>query len=314
MEITSFTHELAAQASELAQQNYYEERQHSPELPERVSFPNIDWLADEGLGVAAVEGGRLLGFMCGWGQWEGAFGTPTRATCSTLCAHAAIAENRGYIYRRLYEAAGELWASKGIAYHCVTFYAHDEQGIGALFGYNFGMRCIDAVRTTDSIEKYTGSASFRELRGEEVQLVRPMRRLLSQHLGSSPCFMRESEEEFVEWIEQAECRDTRLMAAFDGAEPIAFLELSDSGESFITQSECMKSICGAFCMPNHRGSGVMRGLLGFALDTLRGEGMTHLGVDYESMNPTAAAFWQKYFRPYTYSLTRRLDECAFLGR
>ncbi len=32
-----------------------------------------------------------------------------------------------------------------------------------------------------------------------------------------------------------------------------------------------------------------------------------LGVDYETMNPTAAQFWEKYFRRYTLSMVRRID-------
>jgi len=38
------------------------------------------------------------------------------------------------------------------------------------------------------------------------------------------------------------------------------------------------------------------------------EGYAYLGVDYESLNPTAYAFWQKYFSAYTHGLVRRIDE------
>ncbi|MCI9073092.1 MAG: hypothetical protein HFH80_09920 [Lachnospiraceae bacterium] len=41
---------------------------------------------------------------------------------------------------------------------------------------------------------------------------------------------------------------------------------------------------------------------------LKAEGYTRLGVDYESINPTAWGFWNKYFEAYTYSLTRRIVE------
>lgn len=33
----------------------------------------------------------------------------------------------------------------------------------------------------------------------------------------------------------------------------------------------------------------------------------NLGVDYETMNPTAKIFWRKNFNPYTVSMVRRLD-------
>ena len=35
-----------------------------------------------------------------------------------------------------------------------------------------------------------------------------------------------------------------------------------------------------------------------------------LGVDCESMNPTALGFWSKYFDAYTHSVVRRIDENA----
>lgn len=41
---------------------------------------------------------------------------------------------------------------------------------------------------------------------------------------------------------------------------------------------------------------------------LKAEGVTHLGVDCETMNPTALRFWTKSFLPYTYSFARRIDE------
>ena len=49
-------------------------------------------------------------------------------------------------------------------------------------------------------------------------------------------------------------------------------------------------------------------LLAFIVDTLKTEGVTHLGVDCETLNPTALNFWGKYFETYTYSFARRIDE------
>lgn len=42
-------------------------------------------------------------------------------------------------------------------------------------------------------------------------------------------------------------------------------------------------------------------------------GKTYLGVDYETVNPTALHFWTKYFTPYTYSYIRRIDERVVTG-
>lgn len=55
------------------------------------------------------------------------------------------------------------------------------------------------------------------------------------------------------------------------------------------------------------GTGVSKLLLDCVLQTLQAEGVRCLGVDYETMNPTAAGFWEKHFAPYTASLVRRVD-------
>ena len=36
--------------------------------------------------------------------------------------------------------------------------------------------------------------------------------------------------------------------------------------------------------------------------------MKYIGVDCETLNPTALRFWNKYFDSYTYSYARRIDE------
>ena len=54
----------------------------------------------------------------------------------------------------------------------------------------------------------------------------------------------------------------------------------------------------------------MQQLVNYAMGVLRAEGYFKLGVDYESINPTAWGFWNKYFTAYTYSLTRRIVESA----
>jgi hypothetical protein len=44
------------------------------------------------------------------------------------------------------------------------------------------------------------------------------------------------------------------------------------------------------------------------IQKLKTKRYTRLGVDFESINPTAYGFWLKYFDAYTYSVVRRVDE------
>ena len=100
----------------------------------------------------------------------------------------------------------------------------------------------------------------------------------------------------------------RIFATKADGKVVGFISVDEEGENFITEYDKMKNICGAYFMEEYRGTGIAQGLLSFVRDTLKAEGVTHLGVDCETMNPTALRFWEKYFMPYTYSFARRIDE------
>ncbi len=91
-------------------------------------------------------------------------------------------------------------------------------------------------------------------------------------------------------------------------EVIAFIEFTHSGENFTCDHPKTINICGAYLYPAHRGQGIYKTLLSYALGELKKDSYVRCGVNFESINPAADAFWMKYFTPYTYSVTRRIDE------
>ena len=70
----------------------------------------------------------------------------------------------------------------------------------------------------------------------------------------------------------------------------------------------MLNIQGAFLKEKYRGCGIFQELLEFVINSIAGEGQLLLGVDFESFNPEGRNFWLKYFQPYIYGMTRRIDE------
>lgn len=311
MNIVAFEKQHIEEARAIAFANYQEEQQFVRDLPEIGGIPDLSWFAENGLGVAALEDGELVGFLGCVGPFDNAFGSRVKGTFSPIHAHGALTEDREMTYRRMYQAAAEKWVSRGILYHAIALYAHDIQTIEALFRYGFGMRCVDAIRTMNRIHcapviGYT----FRLLPKEEIAAIRQMRMRLSAHLGESPCFIYDSPQMVEAWIAKAELRNTQVFVAeWDGA-AVAFIEVGADGENFITETPAMKNICGAFCMPQHRGTGLFANLLNFTVAQLRQEGVTLLGVDYESINPTASGAWGKFFTPYTHSVVRRIEESS----
>ncbi len=309
MIITDFTHQHLEQAHSLAKKNYIEEMKTCLNLPEDINIPDLTYFVNNKLGVAAMEEECLLGYLCCYEPWENAFGTNAKGTFSPLQAHGAVIENRELIYAKLYQKAAQKWVEKGITYHGITLYAHDEPAKKALFTYGFGMRCMDAIKAMDKVKvNQKANVQIRRLSHEEIIRIRPLREQLSEHLSESPCFMYSTEQEYQNWIERAEKRNSTIYAAFEGDKAIAFIEGKHGGENFITDISDMLSICGAFCLPNYRGKGIVQDLLNAMIKESKSEGYKWLGVDYESFNPTAYAFWSKYFEPYTNSVTRRIDE------
>ena len=308
MNIVTFEKQHIEEAKAIAFANYQEERSFVGTLPAIERMPDLDWFAENGLGVAALEGGELVGFLCCVGPFDNAFASQVKGTFSPIHAHGALTEDRELIYKKMYQAAAEKWVSQGILYHAIGLYAHDAQAIGAFFQYGFGLRCIDAIRPMSRIHctpviGYT----FRLLPKEKVAAIRQMRVQLSAHLGESPCFVYDAPQMVKDWIAKAEKRDTQVFVAERDGTAVAFVEVGEDGENFITGTPGMKNICGAFCLPQYRGTGLFASLLNFAVEHLRKEGVMRLGVDYESINPTASGAWGKYFTPYTHSVVRRVE-------
>lgn len=303
MELLDFTKEHIPQASALAMENYEEQRQAVPALPPVKRLPDLADFARNGLGCSAFDNGKMIGFLCCLEPWENAFTTKARGTFSPIYAHGAVSLGRRRIYQRLYQAAAQKWAAAGIASHSIGLYAHDRAAIEAFFQYGFGLRCIDAIRPMEPVTASAcGGFSFFEVEPDRRRLLEPLHRQLTAHFAKSPLFMKHTEPD--RWIEQ----ETRLFAAADGKKLAAYVEIADAAENFVTEEPQVQNICGAFCLPEYRGKGLYQNLLNHLIGVLKAEGYTHLGVDYESFNPTAWGFWQKYFVSYTNGVVRRIDE------
>ncbi len=311
MEIKDLTLDMMEDAKKLLWTNFLEARNRYSMIPMDVCFPPMEPLFDNGLGAAAFEEGKMIGFLSGYGPWGPVFCTKdTMGVYSPLHAHAAVRENRKRIYQRLYQSAAEKWACAGAASHTITLFDPDDQAREAFFEYGFGKRCVDLMRTTDGINISSEKAEFSELSKEEGKQIRHLRRALNHHLSKSPAFMKSDEKVIENWLDQREAEPPRTFIGKINGEICAYIEIQDEGENFITAHPFVQNICGAYCLPELRGQNIATALLNFVLDVLKRENIPLLGVDCESINPTAIHFWKKHFAPYTQSLVRRIDENA----
>lgn len=310
MDIFDFEKRHVTEAMEIALANYYDERQYVKDLPQACDIPDLYSFAENGLGVAAFENEKMIGFLCCCEPFDNAFrATDVRGIFSPMGANAAVSKNRSKIYTAMYQAAGEKWVRNGAVSHEICLYAHDEELQHQFFRYGFGLRCLDAIRPMELIDcESCAGYDFTELSKGECHLVYPLYLALYRHYCESPFFMYRKPETQEEFIVSSMQEEGRYFVAKQNGKLCAFVKISVAGETFVATGSTYRHIRGAYCLPEHRGKGLYQNLLNFTISVLKREGYTRLGVDFESFNPTARGFWLKYFDAYTNSVVRRIDE------
>ena len=310
MDIFNFEKRHIEEAMNIARANYYDERQYVKELPEVCDLPDLYGFAENGLGVAAFENEKMIGFLCCYEPFDNAFGaTDVRGIFSPMGANAAVSKDRSKIYAAMYQAAGEKWVKTGAVSHAICLYAHDEELQQQFFRYGFGLRCLDAIRPMELIDcESCAGYEFTELSQDEYHFVYPLYLALHRHYCASPFFMNRKPETQEEFVVSSMQEGARCFVAKQNGTLCAFVIIWGPGETFVARGNFYRHIGGAYCLPEHRGKGLYQNLLNFTIAVLKREGYTRLGVDFESFNPTARGFWLKYFNAYTNSVVRRIDE------
>ena len=316
MQIVDFNATHIEQASQIAEQNYEEEREFVRALPRINTLPDLTRFAENGLGVAAFDGDVMLGFLCSVPPFKNAFGsTSATGVFSPMGANGAIGGDRAKVYARMYQQAGEKWAHAGATSHAVSLYAHDKEVQGQFFRYGFGMRCVDAIREMDEIDSALCEGyEFTELTSAELLQVLPLDHMLDAHMATSPTFILRPSDTPESFVRRSERSQSIFFVAKTNNQVVAYLRAELAGETFIRNVPGYLHINGAFCLPEHRGKGLSQQLLHVLVKKLRAQGYTRLGVDFESINPIADRFWLKHFEPYTSSVVRRIDENALTKR
>ncbi len=308
----TMNHNHVEGAAKIALSEYMEQRAFVPILPE-FDFHNglckiISELTDSDLGVVALENGNMVGYLTCYQPMQNHFGK-TPGVFSPLHGHGTIKENRSKIYSRLYQKVSEKWIKQGILSHAISLYTHSE-AVESFYFNGFGLRCIDAIREVKQIEvNLNANMKMFELSANELDAVVPLKNQLIKHLRNTPMYIPLFfQVDYKQLREDSEDRKSRFFVAEINNEIVAYIEIMSSGENFVCEYAEMMNICGAYLIPEHRGSGVFQKLLAFLMEILKTEGYTHCGVDFESFNPTSRGFWLKYFIPYTYSVTRKIDD------
>jgi ribosomal protein S18 acetylase RimI-like enzyme len=300
-------------AVKLAQAQYNMEQKHIEALYNK-NYKDVltDLLSDifkNKNGLIAVERGKVLGYLSFFGSIDCHFGN-VRGTFSPLFANAYGGENRDKIASLLFQYVSEEMIKEEILSYAICLYSHDVQVMKSLTMNGFGIRCGDGIRNVNkslNIEINT-EYSYEEIHYNKAGCLLSLSNSLVRHMKKSPTYFLNEELSEGEFAKQCYSRQSRFFIAKNKSEIVGYLEVTSDGETFITEEPDYLHICGAYLKENYRGKNIIQSLLSFVIEALKKDGIKRLGVDFETINPTAFRFWEKYFDSYTYSLVRRIDE------
>ena len=226
-----------------------------------------------------------------------------------LYGHGAMNEKRAIIYQKLINHAFLSWVKKDIFSVAVTMFAHDDKIKNLWFKNGFGLRCVDACSVVEAIETKSENIFVKKIDSNTLSDLYTLHKNHNEFYRQSPIFMpnhdEDPKEDFDHWMKGEQ---KIVFAAYLDNKPLGYIRLQLEGESIVSTDKQMMNITGAFVDQAYRNKGIAKKLLSEVMKWLIEKGYDFCGVDYESINPTGAAFWEKYFMPYTFSLTRRIDE------
>jgi len=314
IEIVEFDDDHLDAASALVAARYGTEMEQEPLLSHRYqhtaeTLPFLQKLLGRGPGVAALENGRLVGFIQGGvSMFKG-----VQTAYVPDSGHGTDTLHSRNVYRDMYARLAASWVALGCFTHVISIMAHHRQAVDAFHSLGFGMINIDALRDFSPGPDSPDEIEIRRAEQRDLEIVMSLENMLRRHLASSPTFLpslpnpdlRRSLEE------QLSSSDEPIWIASHEGVPVGFIgtESTGRGPTLARSDNNIMSLVGAYVNPDTRSLGVGKALLNTALDWGRSAEYTVCALDFESANIEATRFWLgSGFRPVIYSLARRLDD------
>ena len=311
MLITPLQEQHLPEAAALFVQNLKRLREMVPSLSDHLEDPGrvagmIEDRVQAGSGLAALDGGRLAGYLA-WFTVPNLRGTGQKAAYCPEWGHAAADGAKTAVYRALYRAASREWAQAGCRMHAITLLAGDPEAEKVWYWNGFGLAVVDEVRPLDPLDAPCPPGfSLRRAAAEDVDLLSELEREHWAHYAEPPVFMLASPPDPAMIAQFLADPQNAYWLALCAGRPAGFIRFqkSASGSTECVAGDGTIAITGAYIRPEHRGKAVAPALLDAAFREFAGRGLTCCSVNFESFNPEAAAFWPRYFEPVCFSLIR----------
>ena len=299
-------------AAALVAKRYAAMRKLIPALPSSYEDPELfasllHKLDQRGIGVVALDGDRLVGFVTGI-KIDSFRSFPT--WFSPEWANGAAIGNSRAIYELLYAAVAELWQGEGPVGHLVLQFPFDEEAIDTWSRLGFGMAVGDGVRALDSdpvldsnslkpdIGGPRGDIVIRRATSIDREAIHALIQGLEAHLAAPPIYLRDHSFSTPEEVdEKLADRSQAVFVALCDEDTAGYMEIgpASNNASTIIRDPGTASITGAYIHPSFRRRDLGRELLVRAIDWAREEEYERCAVDFESMNIPGYAFWSRHF-------------------
>jgi GNAT superfamily N-acetyltransferase len=311
IQVVPLKEEHLTDAAALVSRRYQGLRTQVPTLPPRYAeidtlLPLLRDITAPGPGVAAMERGRLAGFLAGWliPSFRG-----KRSAFSPEWANGADLADSRHIYEEMYTQLAAAWLAEGYGTHLMGMLVNDRDGLAGWHWSGFGMIAADAVRDLRPVQGRDMDVDIRRAGLGDLEQLTALDEALHRYLAASPTFLPHEEEHerryYEEWLQDPA---KAVWLAYQGSEAVGYIGLGPASEdaSTIIRDAKTTSVEGAFTREHARGGGIGTALLRRALEWARDADFERCATDFEPMNPLATRFWLRHFEPVCYTLIRHL--------
>jgi hypothetical protein len=236
MEITPFRSDYIPEAAALFVQNYRALRRNVPVLPELMEDRDhvagrLDRLMDSCPGIAALERGKLIGYLGGF-LVDRFRQTDRKAAFCPEWAHGAADGAKPAIYRALYRAASAEWAAAGCQVHGIALLAHDHEAEKTWFWNGFGLTVVDAIRSLAPLEGISPAGlTVRKATLDDVDLLAILDTEHWRHYAQPPVFMVPQQHRDAAGFADLVSRSRNsVWLAIQGDEPMGFMRFEGSSD------------------------------------------------------------------------------------
>ena len=324
VQIQSFHPGLLSEAGALLAERHQRNRLSRPELPPRFEDPTAARAAVESIwnrahaaGVAAVDEGRLAGYLVGDMPNE----RRELLGCSAwirLAGCAIAPDQSASVVAGLYAALAARWVARGCFVHFALVPAADPVLVQAWFELSFG---IEQVYGLLSLKDHHPNAAvdsadlqIRRAAPDDREALGGMSQIIRRHLTQAPVWgvsLPDEDEEYRDgYAKMVDDPTATVWIAFRQGQALGFqayfpAEPSDEDLTLPAQSIEL-SVAGTIA--SARGQGVGRALMNRGITHAIEQGYRYCLADWRGTSLLAGRFWpRRGFRPVAYRLVRRVD-------